>query len=553
MRFFFWTIAIFLAIGASRSFTPRAVNKNGYKPCLSFVPAHKSCTRRQGTTRFVLRASPHENGGPKKTPFFARLFNRNKENELEAQKEKLSVVVEDPPKSLTDTKHVPSPQENYARLKAQAEKIRLQAERLDAELTLSKIAKLEKEIGNVKKHSNETGAEKRLEQLMRDVETLQMKLRGETPKPIVPTAPETSLSNTPTGTFSDTTLASITTPFDREKFEFMLDTVNGLPEFAIKKLAAAAGIDCSDGAVNRTECAIRFDQQSRLDFSYVNKARPVFTREQIQARIEGLSNGTYRNYAFQSMQPYVANTATMNETQIALLSLEYEYYSFSPDVNVGQKIDDLLQPFAEMMMNMNDTETALDIFFPDCTRQQSPTLADAEKLYANVLPAAGWISNGRPEAVAGGYIIRGRTKKNGNELIDAIDAGLETCGLQNSVTVIYGFDYSTILDEEDIELTNAPPVLYVLGPSIVRAPKPVPLSIVTACGIATTWYLSLYPFLLNPAILQRVQDELALVGSGSSELSWLTDLSIPVFYTFFGIQLLHDASHQIVAKAKGVR
>jgi hypothetical protein len=77
--------------------------------------------------------------------------------------------------------------------------------------------------------------------------------------------------------------------------------------------------------------------------------------------------------------------------------------------------------------------------------------------------------------------------------------------------------------------------------------------VVSAVGIASSWYLSIYPFLLNPALSQRVESDMALVDANMApDLSWLTDLSVPLFYTFFGIQLLHDFAHQVVAKSYGV-
>jgi len=36
------------------------------------------------------------------------------------------------------------------------------------------------------------------------------------------------------------------------------------------------------------------------------------------------------------------------------------------------------------------------------------------------------------------------------------------------------------------------------------------------------------------------------------DLSWLSDESIPLFFAFVGLQLLHESAHIAVAKAKNV-
>ena len=109
------------------------------------------------------------------------------------------------------------------------------------------------------------------------------------------------------------------------------------------------------------------------------------------------------------------------------------------------------------------------------------------------------------------------------------------------------FDPTSVMGAED-------PLLYVMGPDVVREPKPVLLSITSALGLATTWYLSLYPFLLNSGIAQRVDEELALADANMNpDLAWLTDLSVPLFTTYVAIQLFHEAAHRIVAAFYGVR
>lgn len=204
----------------------------------------------------------------------------------------------------------------------------------------------------------------------------------------------------------------------------------------------------------------------------------------------------------------------------------------------------------------------VETFYPKCIRKegQEPTLTQAEKLITDVLPRAGFSSSSRPEAVAGGFIIRGTAigDVSGDELIDNIDSQLERTGLSDKLTVLYTNDFSVLASEdfekEDWNPENLGQILYVTGPDIVREPKRVALSTVTALGIATSWYLSLYPFLLNPALSKRVDEQLAIADANMTpDLAFLTDLSLPLFTTFISIMAVHELAHRATAAFYGVK
>ena len=103
------------------------------------------------------------------------------------------------------------------------------------------------------------------------------------------------------------------------------------------------------------------------------------------------------------------------------------------------------------------------------------------------------------------------------------------------MTVLYTNDFTIFADEDMMDSpffdpTEAAPILYVVGPDICREPRPFLLSAVSGLGLATCWYLSIYPFLLNPTLSQRVDEQLALAESNMTpDLSWLTDVALPLF------------------------
>jgi hypothetical protein len=216
-------------------------------------------------------------------------------------------------------------------------------------------------------------------------------------------------------------------------------------------------------------------------------------------------------------------------------------------------------------VNQSGVDRTIDQFFPKCSRKEdeAPTNAQVQMLASTVLPKTKFSATGKPEPVLGGFVIRGNHKyENGDELIAAIDKELEKSPLGDKMTVLYTDDFtlfSSIAEDEDFSLDffdsdlEVTPMLYVLGPDICREPKPFQLSIVSALGLSTSWYLSIYPFLLNPGLSKRIEEQLGLAEAGMPfDLNWLTDLSLPFFYTFIGLQLSHEIAHRTIAGINNV-
>lgn len=98
---------------------------------------------------------------------------------------------------------------------------------------------------------------------------------------------------------------------------------------------------------------------------------------------------------------------------------------------------------------------------------------------------------------------------------------------------------------------NWPEVLFVAGPKVARDSEVVLRTAISAFGIATVWYGSIYPFLANPKLLDRATEVMELADAGMpTDLSWLSEMSIPLFSTFMALQLVHEIAHQAVAKSR---
>jgi hypothetical protein len=264
---------------------------------------------------------------------------------------------------------------------------------------------------------------------------------------------------------------------------------------------------------------------------------------------------------------------------LAQLVLEYQYYMDQDTEKESQQImqlvseDEWLKPFIGAS-NVSGTNAVIESLYPKCTTKKDtpvdngiPTEAQVQKLMETVLPKANFIATSKPEPVLGGYVVRGTTKLSGDSFIEKLDSIMAKSNLNEQMSVLYVNDFTILADEISLDATmeaqrsstplfpeDGPPVLYVTAANICRDPLPFQLSIVSAFGLATTWYLSVYPFLLNSGIASRVDEQLAIADANMvPDLSWLSDLSIPLFASFMSIQLAHELGHLIVAGANGVR
>lgn len=545
--------------------------------------------------------------------------------------------VEKPSKLDTTTKEnvVSKPlsaEEEALRLRSEAARSRLEAERMDAELTLRKIDKLEKELKKqqmeIAMNSNSDGngstsstMKKSPQDLQREIDVLLRKVKGEssttstaTSLPTIAATPSSVKESTVVSPPMDAIWPKYVEPFDEKEYKSVFENINGLPQLILRPLALQVEIhmdkDSATGKlkpINTTELACRIDQLRRQDFSYSSKAPPSFSPSQlseVEAKILDLIKSDTKevkssrnwwdilndeNMLFSTAEVGLVVQNFRRDTRykelwdskdtksMAQLVLEYQYYMDQEIENYDEQIMQLgddqewLKPFISET-NVSGTNAVVESLYPKCTTKKDmvaanaaiPTEAQVQKLIQDILPKAKFKATSRPEPVLGGYVVRGSTSLSGDGFIDQLDSVMERSNLKSQMSVLYVNDFTILGDDVMLDGNldaqratipeDGPPVLYITAPNICREPLPFRLSIVSAFGLATTWYLSVYPFLLNPGIAARVDEQLAIADANMvPDLSWLSDLSIPLFATFMSLQLSHELGHLIVAGANGVR
>jgi len=565
-------------------------------------------------------------------PFFGRLKKRTLKNSDEQQQQQqqqvdlspseivtvttTATVTAPPPKEKIIKKEPPSPDD----LLAMAKRARLESEKLDAELTLLKIEKLEKKLIKTTKLESELSSKSSadVEDLQYQLDVLQAKLRGEpAPVKVVTTQAQASSSSTTTATGRDSTNPTVRDLFvneaiddskvieaanklaatENDKYEFTTEKdIEKIPNFLLKILAAFVGMDVSNN-IDKKEFLKRWEMTQNLDYSSItNKTAPIFTSMDIQRKKRAIldsGNSTTSNMFEQAenadmlliVTKNMIEKADGNATQLALYGLENDYYlEMGGNMLSSVPLEDITPDFVKGLLN----ESFFEQMYPKCVTSrgegenddyvsEEPTMANIDVLTKSILPAIKFSSSSKPIKVAGGYAITGSHKfDNGDDLIEAIDKEINKSrpNLMDQITVLYTQSYGplnnfslggesidslsnidNLLTQDTLELfAESEPILYITGPDIVRKSNRLGLTLTSIVGLATSWYLAVYPYLLNDQIASKVDADLKLVEANlQPDMSYLTDLTVPLFLSFIGLQLVHEAGHRLVAISKGVK
>jgi hypothetical protein len=212
----------------------------------------------------------------------------------------------------------------------------------------------------------------------------------------------------------------------------------------------------------------------------------------------------------------------------------------------------LLDP---MMMERNNVISNL---FPEVTRQEPLREDTVMAFLQEVCGKDTFNPSSKPEALPGGYIVRGTnrlakdTEEDGDSLMDAIEKKLTTSSVYQKIQCCYILDPMPTSSQGDVlmeDLDEDEAVLlltnYNLSPATGIWVKPL----VSTIGIASLAAFALGAFSMNTDVV----DQVAKAAETGEDLTWLYDLSLPIVGGMLGIQTMHELGHGIVALKDGVR
>ena len=335
----------------------------------------------------------------------AIFFAREREEEVEVKVE----PAQPPTKKLT-------PIEQAKMLRAQAERARLEAEKMDVMLTLEKIEKLELQLEKSKKATSSDGEEEdsrkkkkektSQEDLIKQIESLKRKLNGED---ITATAATTTndeqkverdvepkVDNSNGGANVDSVVLSVineaknvsesspsssevkTEPsLTKDEIETLIQKFDNAPNFMKELVVSAAGMSMDN--LNTTELILKMEKDN-IVYSDSNGAEqqkmPDFTQEQIDEVVEAVK------MVPQFVKNLYGDEIKNNDTAIALLMLEEEWKDgkIMEMPEITQEMIDLKLEESEwvpkFLRGENDTELAIELIKLDFKNNPKKFRAD---------------------------------------------------------------------------------------------------------------------------------------------------------------------------------
>ncbi len=453
------------------------------------------------------------------------------------------------------------------KMQEQANKMKLEAEKLETELNLEKISKLEAAIKASEKLDDDAKAKKITD------------IKGE--------------------------LKALASRIDPSAFAVLEEAVGGMVEevttssegrssFAVSMEDMA--VDTSPKVETQTNLYAKRDRELKLE-SIKEVEKETITEAELTAAVE------YFNTLPKQMRRALAKAIDLNESTTApaiiVLGLyelkfmlndeklkklyEAELIDANAEVNTVvvstldeairmieesnngklQETDDPFNPFAyPSSENADEIRTMVENFLPRNTRKEGtvPTLSEVEVFTTNVLRKVGkdtFQQSGKPEQIPGGYIIRGKMasklKEDGDRLIELLDEEIESSkAVLPEWNEMYQVSYMTdptpqMLMDDDL---NGAPVLVVHSRDMAPSTSALLTNGVSALSLFLTFVFAISIFGQNEVVMQRLT---AAQNANDYDLTWFNQLLTPFLIAIGVTQASHEAAHIIVAKKEGFK
>ena len=219
--------------------------------------------------------------------------------------------------------------------------------------------------------------------------------------------------------------------------------------------------------------------------------------------------------------------------------------------SIRAKADD----FEDIEIFVNNDFAEVNAFvrnlLPESTRKKPLHEEYIDALFSDVLGKDTFNPTERkPQAVPGGYLIRGESKvkskegkDDGDLLIEALDKKIAASSLAGKIQAFYILDPTPPSGEEILNDDDESPVLFIANYDISPDTKAWVKPTVTFLGLASVAAFTLGSFAFNEDIINRVS------ASANSDFNfdWLYNLSLPLALSLLATQIFHELGHLIVA------
>ena len=188
---------------------------------------------------------------------------------------------------------------------------------------------------------------------------------------------------------------------------------------------------------------------------------------------------------------------------------------------------------------------------PESTRKQPLKEEYIDALFSEVLGKDNFNPTERkPQSVPGGYLIRGESKiksikgkDDGDLLIEALDRKIAESSVAGKIQAFYILDPTPPSGEEILNDEDESPVLLITNYDVSPDTKAWVNPTISFLGLASIAIFTLGSFASNEEIIGRIND-----ANSDDSIDWLYNLSLPLAFSLLATQLCHEFGHLIVAK-----
>ena len=249
-------------------------------------------------------------------------------------------------------------------------------------------------------------------------------------------------------------------------------------------------------------------------------------------------------------------TLTPQRLEDALKSVQRNISTTSSNRQKSDMARDTKSETERIVGELLDGKSVDDVRFENLVKQhlgrttrkegKSVTQKDLETFLSTLEDKSIFVARGKPEAIPGGYLIRGQPKKKtGKDIVEALDAKLPTnWGAQ----VSYMPDFTM---EPDIENPVAEPVLVLLNNDFAPETSVWLLTLSTGAAIVSCFLFGVGVYGSNDAVTIHLTDLNAVADT--SGLNWFNGLLIQVLVPIAVIQSLHELGHLLIAWKENIK
>jgi hypothetical protein len=284
--------------------------------------------------------------------------NEENENELVDELASNNVDEEEPQKARART-----PLEKAQDLRAQAERFRLEAEKMDIILTMEKIEKLEKELESKKVDDND-----RKKVVVQQLESLKKKLNGETEATIDDGSEKATRNDTILRNEDKISHNANQIPPDETKK--LVEAFEQAPDFMKELVVKASGVDGT--SLNITDLILKMYSGTNIATNEVVSSNPSSLGSiKVEGEVPQFSKDQIADYVEsaemlpQMLKDLYTDDRKSNNTALALSIMEDEWKAGKlnvwPDITqemINEKLEDV-QMIPGFLRGDNDTELAL--------------------------------------------------------------------------------------------------------------------------------------------------------------------------------------------------